>query len=424
MFKFDEKVFKGDLPINYVFESGNVNQDHLIVVFSGFNIPKTKAKENMKHTYNYIRTLRNIDCNKLFILDNYGPRGSYYIGNKETIGLEKSINELIEYILQENGIARENVITAGSSKGGSAALYYGLKYNYGHIVAGAPQTRIADYIKAFAEETFEYMVGKSPTEKEIESLNQLLFRQLHSGVGNDLRILTSENDIQYKKHIVPLIEQLNEHEIEFNLKIDNNIQSHGQIAEHFPSYLITNILDIIDGIKIKELKTIQVDSTKWRIGIEYENSLPSNYRQKLIVKDQNVNVSESEIKDVYEFDLRSLDFNGTAILDVMFVLERNQDGILNLPLTKQFVSNGSILKGTEFSINNNTINFSIDIEESTNLEYAFYVRRNNKVIDKIMYQKSRELKYPINEPGKYQIHYFIRPKNGEKYSDRSKVITV
>ena len=60
-----ERKFKRRLK--YIYE--NHSSDKLLVVFSGFAD---------KPVYNYIRTLKDIKCNKLFILDDFGYRGSYY----------------------------------------------------------------------------------------------------------------------------------------------------------------------------------------------------------------------------------------------------------------------------------------------------------------------------------------------------------
>lgn len=60
-----EKKYKGRLK--YLYEGHS--SDTLIIVFSGFAD---------KPVYNYIRTLKDVCCDKLFILDDFGYRGSYY----------------------------------------------------------------------------------------------------------------------------------------------------------------------------------------------------------------------------------------------------------------------------------------------------------------------------------------------------------
>lgn len=62
--------------IKYVLEKSKTKSDTLIVSFSGF------SKMGNPPVYNYESTLRPIDANKLFILDDtgYNKAGSYYLG--------------------------------------------------------------------------------------------------------------------------------------------------------------------------------------------------------------------------------------------------------------------------------------------------------------------------------------------------------
>ena len=62
------------------------------------------------------------------------------------LDIETSVVSLISNIMHENNILFKNVISVGSSKGGTAALYYGMKYNYGNIIVGAPQYKIGTYL--------------------------------------------------------------------------------------------------------------------------------------------------------------------------------------------------------------------------------------------------------------------------------------
>ncbi|MFQ7110354.1 MAG: hypothetical protein ACLRP9_02045 [Anaerovoracaceae bacterium] len=65
-----EKIFdEGIVPIKYLFERRN-ESDKLIISFSAF------SPLGHKPVYSYVRTLKNLSVNKLFILDEYGGRGS------------------------------------------------------------------------------------------------------------------------------------------------------------------------------------------------------------------------------------------------------------------------------------------------------------------------------------------------------------
>ncbi|MGM0876422.1 MAG: accessory Sec system protein Asp2 [Bacillota bacterium] len=420
MFKFTENVYESNLPIRYVLEEGANNKDYMVVVFSGFNPPNAK----LANSYNYMRTLKDVDCHRLFILDDYGPRGSYYLGSKEAYEVEASIASLISYIARKYGVKQENVITAGSSKGGSAALYYGLKYNYGHVVAGAPQTRIADYVQRNTKETFEYMLGDNPNEGEIKKLNQIIFKQLHEKSLTKLQLLTSENDIQYKRHIEPFVKELDKLGMNYQLTVNNQIENHNAIAVHFPLYLMTHLSNIIYGINIKNLQLNKQTSSSWNLLVDYElKDQNKSTLMKIVVKNQDELITEVPVKDETYFDIKELNIKGSKVLDIFFVIEIDGKSILHIPMDSLFMSHGAVLEGTELSIKDDHIHFKINIEDSPNIEYAFYIRRNNVVIDKLMYQDSQELIYPLKDKGKYQVHYFIRTSDGEKYSNRTKAIS-
>lgn len=420
MFKFTENVYESNLPIRYVFEEGEHNKDFLVVVFSGFNPPNAK----LANSYNYIRTLRNVDCNKLFILDNYGPRGSYYLGSEEDYEVESSIASLIQFISRKCGVKQENVITAGSSKGGSAALYYGLKYHYGYVVAGAPQTRIADYIQRNTKETADYMLGENPKEEKISNLNDKIFKQVQEHSFTKVHLLTSENDIQYKRHIVPFVERLVQFGMDYQLTVNNQIENHNAIAVHFPLFLMTKMSNIMYGINIRNLQLHKQSSASWNLIADYELSNQNkSIMMKIVVKNQEKIISEIAVKDETFFDIKDLKIKGSKVLDIYFLIEVDGQAILHLPMDSLFISNGSVLEGTEFSIMDDKIYFKINIDDSPHTQYAFYIRKNNVVIDKLMYQESQELVYPLKDKGKYQVHYFIKTTDGEKFSDRTKAIT-
>ncbi|MDI3411257.1 accessory Sec system protein Asp2 [Bacillus sonorensis] len=125
-----ENIFKEEIDVKYLFKKGE-DKDVLTVVFSGFS---TEGKPPL---YNYIRTLEGFTCNALFILDDFGCRGSYYLCKQRNFSIERSVISLINKIVEENGIKK--IISCGSSKGGYASLYYAIKYGFDAAICGSPQ---------------------------------------------------------------------------------------------------------------------------------------------------------------------------------------------------------------------------------------------------------------------------------------------
>jgi hypothetical protein len=223
----NEKVFKCSKNIRYIFEEGLFNRDKLVIVFSAFNSNKTSQ-------YNYLRAMGKYDCNKLFILDDYGVGGTYYLGRNGEI--ESSVSALINHFVAKLNIRLSEVIAIGSSKGGSAALYFGLKYSLGTVISGGFQTRIGDYLSKAAPETMEYMVGEindasilklnSLHEKIVQNKNNLTKLYLHGGKG----------DWHYLKSMKPFINYLEKNEIRYDLDLQD-YESHNDVGDHFINYL-------------------------------------------------------------------------------------------------------------------------------------------------------------------------------------------
>lgn len=238
----NEYIFDSTLKIKYLF-SKNESSENLIVVFSGYSSdPILKAK------YNYIKAINDINCNKLFILDNYGydERGCWYLGEQLNFKVEKSVVDLIRYIQNECSIGNENVILLGTSKGGFASVYFGMKYGYGHIIAGAPQILLYNHIKNYPNIRDNML--PIITDANINKLNNIILELDRKNINN-FYLICGTKDSHLKNHVVPLVSKLlNENNLYVEL-IDGN---HGAIADYFNEnlgFLINNIIN--KNIKFK-----------------------------------------------------------------------------------------------------------------------------------------------------------------------------
>lgn len=239
----NEKIHNSNLGIRYYFKKALFNnRDKLIIVFSAFSNDKPK--------YNYINTLSTYDCNKLYILDNYGSKGTYYLGLNGSLNIETAVMSLICKIVSENNIKFTNIISVGSSKGGTSALYYGMKYNFGNIIIGAPQYKIGTYlcdlsIKTYADEIF----GDRSIANRIKYDNLI---RLISNNKSKIYLLTSDGDNQYDR-VLKSFEYVSE-ELKLNLTIDKcEITHHNDIAKEFPNYLESKLSKMLKDNKYKRL---------------------------------------------------------------------------------------------------------------------------------------------------------------------------
>ncbi|RIW31880.1 hypothetical protein D3H55_14790 [Bacillus salacetis] len=417
MFSFNEQEYKSTLPVNYVLEEGESQKDFLVIVFSGFN-------EKGEKKYNYMKTLRNMDCHKLFILDSYGPRGCYYIGENMSFEVETSVTSLIFYTIRKLGVKPENVICAGSSKGGSAALYFSLKYNLGYSVAGAPQIHIGNYITKASLETADYLLGIDESRGDnLKKLNQLILEQINDVQYTDIFCLTSENDPQYNMHMVPFLERTNEHEWKVETKIDNQIKSHGEIAQAFPDYLVKKLLYIMYKINLEEISIEEIEEHHWRFTLKLTERPPGVKTSIVFKSAANKDVRKHFDKE-YELDLNELAKKKPEIYNVYLVLSYEHRELLSYPIKEVLIGKGLVFDGSTVGFENGEINFKVKVSDPSNLEFAFYIKRDNKVIEKLPYGKDNTLTYKVPTKGTYQISYFIKTASGERLAEKSDLITV
>lgn len=254
----NENIYESAQNIKYLYVPSKKPSQHLVVVLSGFNPKGTRP------AYNYIRTLQNIDINKLYILDDQGERGCYYLGQDRKFDVEASVSSLITYIANRKNILHKNIICCGSSKGGYASLYYAIKYNLGYAIVGAPQTYLGNYLMSACEyPTLKFIAGDC-TKESVDFLNDILFDVIEkSSIKSKIMIHVGSGDHHYKDHVIPLINILREKDINVNLDVQE-YNDHSDVS-YYQKFLL-NELKIIDpslkdSFEIKEVNLNIYDRT-------------------------------------------------------------------------------------------------------------------------------------------------------------------
>jgi len=212
----------------------------LLIVFSACTRPGLKAR------YNYVKTLDGLKCNRLYILDDYSEdhRGSYYLGHDFLFDEEQATNKLIDEILNE--LKPEKVVYCGSSKGGFAALNFGLQRKNSFIIAGAPQFFLASYLKASGNLcAYKHIIGL-PSEERDKYIDQYLQnRILQDDYADSQRIYLhfSNKEHTYGEHVMFLVEEIKRKNImcEYDIASYTN---HSDISYFFPEYLKKTITKI------------------------------------------------------------------------------------------------------------------------------------------------------------------------------------
>ena len=105
----DQKKYRSrGVTLKYMLD--RVDSRDLIIVFSSC------TRKGIRARYNYVRTLKEVPCNKLFLLDDFASdhRGSFYLGSNMKFEEAVVVRELIDRVREQTGAKR--LIFCGSSK--------------------------------------------------------------------------------------------------------------------------------------------------------------------------------------------------------------------------------------------------------------------------------------------------------------------
>lgn len=247
-----EKVYFSDLPVKYILQQAEKSSPYLIISFSGLYSTEFQGGPPV---YNHIRTLDKIEANKLFILDSYKEQFCYYVGFGGTEDYERSVIALIFNIANRLNIKAENIIATGSSKGGSAALYYSLKYYFGKAIIGAPQIYISKYLEQRANSAsmikrYYRLLGNNK-EYGKKFWNNLILNQVKlTKKFPEMHFHVGEGDFHYEEHMKPLFNLLDKQKVKFSLDL-KRYNDHSQTGIYFTPFLQNKVEIITSEVKEK-----------------------------------------------------------------------------------------------------------------------------------------------------------------------------
>lgn len=221
-FAVNERKFQG--REKYLFQKNHSKT--LAIIFSGFS---------EKPVYNYVKTLRNWKADKLFILDDFAYRGSYYWygnGSKEPMILTQS---LINQFVNRGGYDR--VVTLGSSKGGTCAIYYGLTMGADEVYAAACQYHIGSYVNTSEDnriKVFKSMMGVDAGVAEQQILDAIMPKLFEEKADSktQIHLMYSKDEHTYTDHIKDMITDMDK----FHINHDDRVEpfhEHGEVGKFF-----------------------------------------------------------------------------------------------------------------------------------------------------------------------------------------------
>ena len=151
--------------VEYKTREAKQDRRHLIVMFTGLRPQDTYDFDGQSTQQN--------QANWLWIKDKFGPHPAYTLCRDMDFAVEHAVIALIDAELQRLGLSRNECTLAGISKGGFPALYYGIKYNFGNVIACAPQVYVGTHTRRNRPTTFAHMTGDGG-DREQEVLDALI----------------------------------------------------------------------------------------------------------------------------------------------------------------------------------------------------------------------------------------------------------
>lgn len=120
---------------------------------------------------------------------------------------EVSVASLILKLAGQYNISLDNIITCGSSKGGTTAFYFSLKYHFGYSCVGAFQLKVGTYLNSVSSYTRESVLkpitgGSDKSNVQYLDNYYINFFRNHKNYKINLFIHAGDKDLHYLKHVV------------------------------------------------------------------------------------------------------------------------------------------------------------------------------------------------------------------------------
>lgn len=199
---------------------------------------------------------RNKNADYFFIKDDFcGVYGWYIMDNGRFIYEE--INKLLTEFIKSNNY--KEVISFGSSKGGTGALMYGLiNPLIGKVFSLVPQIHVANFINKLC-----------PNEKSLFFHNDLEFEKKVNNIfyspellsrftPTNINFYTGARDIQFN-NLVEYRNYMSKNNIKSNLWFNRSDERHTRLVNQYTNFIYGFLMDLItDNTENKEMLTLRL----------------------------------------------------------------------------------------------------------------------------------------------------------------------
>ncbi|WP_411081151.1 hypothetical protein [Streptomyces sp. cmx-18-6] len=227
--------------MEYRFSHATKGSQHLVVVFANFSVPGDYGWSN--------GVFDKLRANVLWIRDRFHGKNSYYLCKGMDFGLEQSVAGLISNVLRSLGLTPDQCTMWGGSKGGSAALYFGLKYGYRNIVSIVPQFRIGTYVLKYPS-VAAHIMGEV-TDQNTRAVDDVIANLVRAGANRNANIyvLSSPQDEQYPEQVEPFLPLFAGYEnFNFIFSDSPHISDHARVTSRNVPMLMGLLNFLIDGV--------------------------------------------------------------------------------------------------------------------------------------------------------------------------------
>lgn len=232
-----------DIKIKYKYKKRKYDASHAIFIFSGF------GGGGRQFTYDFENALQECPAHVVWIKDDFSDYCAYYLCQNLSFAIEEAVHSFIILMLEKFGLDKEDCSLAGFSKGGSAALYFGLKYNFKNIITTVPQFHIGSYIIKHWPLVAEKMLG-GITDEKTSRLDSLLPELLLNDkqTNKNIYLLTSRADDQYETQVKPYVKAFAKYQ-NFNFFMANSqlIREHNQVTSYHVPLLLGIFYSLAQG---------------------------------------------------------------------------------------------------------------------------------------------------------------------------------
>lgn len=278
-----EKIFsRAGVDVIYKTQAGRQDRRHLVVVFSGF-CPLGK--------YNFDGTVAN-GCrfDILWIKDEFEGNNSYYMCRDMDFSIENIVIDLIQNELDRLDLKKSDCTLMGYSKGGTAALFYGLKYEFKNIIASGPQMHFGSFSREHFNSSFRHMT-KTGTDVEVEYLDSIVPDTLrnNSDFQKNIYLISSRRDQFHESEIVPYLDIFRQFS-NFNLLMTESdlVSEHKFLGAYNTPLILSLLYSLGEGLVPAYVENVN-GGNRHQISVssraDYFNDM-RGYRHKVVTLDR------------------------------------------------------------------------------------------------------------------------------------------